>query len=384
MVMQARDVSVVLADADGQRVVGIPVRERNRRVAQRAGAPCIAAAEAGQLAPERRVLVVPAELALQPALFASLPTAARACLVGPDGGPYALYGAAREVRPRLAALLRGDPALPVLRVPAHAALSVADRAGARRATKQLLRLAAKTTDGIVARNVNRRVSRLFSRWFLAWRMTPGQASAISLAIGLACAYCAAQTGYFTMVLAGVLFQLASAFDGVDGEMARATLRDSARGAWIDTAVDNVTYAACLAGISIGWMREGIGPLGAALCVVLLVSVPLTLLVLMRFVHCYGPDGSLVFVDRCVEHAAQESGRPSLRVARLLFYGLRRDVFAALFFVVSLSGVRAAVPMAVAFGVAIALLTWLGHRAQLLAAAQALSGARAVARPGGSA
>ena len=232
--------------------------------------------------------------------------------------------------------------------------------------------AAKATDGIVSRNMNRRVSRFFSRIFLAWRMTPTQASAINLAIGLACAYYAAQTGYATMVLAGALFQLASAFDGVDGEMARTTLRESARGAWIDTAVDNITYAACLAGITIGWMREGIGPFGTALCGVLLVSVPVTLLALMRFVHRYGPDGSLVFVDRCVERAAQDSGRASLRVARLLFYALRRDVFAMLFFIVSLSGVRAAIPATVAVGVAIAIATLLGHRARLLAAAQALA------------
>jgi hypothetical protein len=82
----------------------------------------------------------------------------------------------------------------------------------------------------------------------------------------------------------------------------------------------------------------------------------------------------VFVDRCVERAAKDSGLTSLRVARLLFYALRRDVFAMLFFVVSLTGVRAAVPATVALGVAIALATLLGHRAQLLAAAQALAAA----------
>ena len=90
------------------------------------------------------------------------------------------------------------------------------------------------------------------------------------------------------------------------------------------------------------------------------------------VQRYGPDGSLVFVDRCVERAAQDSGRASLRLARILFYALRRDVFAALFFVICWSGVRAAVPIAVAFGAAVALLTLLAHRPRLLAAAQALA------------
>lgn len=270
--------------------------------------------------------------------------------------------------------MRGDALQDLSRVTLaeNAAFAARDASEARRVTTRLLRLASKATDGIVSRNVNRRVSRFFSRIFLWLRMTPLQASLLNLVIGLLCAYYAAQTGYVTMVLAGALFQFASAFDGVDGEMARTTLSESTRGAWIDTAVDNITYAACLVGVSLGWMREGIGPLGTALCAALIVSVPLTLLSLMRFVHRYGPDGSLVFVDRCVERAAQDSGLASLRVARFLFYALRRDVFAALFFFVSLTGVRAAVPATVAFGVVIALLTLLGHRAQLLAAAQALA------------
>jgi hypothetical protein len=155
-------------------------------------------------------------------------------------------------------------------------------------------------------------------------------------------------------------------------MARATLGESPRGAWIDTAVDNATYVACLLGVSIGWVREGIGPAGLALAFALMVIVPGTLLVLMRFVQRYGPDGSLVFVDRCVERAARDSGRATLRLFRVLFYALRRDVFALIFFAISLTGVRAAVPVTVAFGAAVALLTLLLHRPRLLAAAQSLA------------
>jgi CDP-L-myo-inositol myo-inositolphosphotransferase len=373
--MEAREVSVVLADANGERVVGMHVRTRNQRVVQRAGAVCVELARARELPPDRALLAVRGDLALQPIAFTQLLRDVRgACAIGPEGGPYALFGLARDVLPSLDAFMRGDavPDLPRVALGENTAFAARDAREASRVTTTLLQLASKATDGIVSRNVNRRVSRFFSRIFLWLRMTPMQASLISLAIGLLCAYYAAQTGYATMVLAGALFQFASAFDGVDGEMARTTLSESVRGAWVDTAVDNITYAACLVGVSLGWMREGIGPLGTALCAALIVSVPLTLLSLMRFVHRYGPDGSLVFVDRCVERAAQDSGLASLRVARLLFYALRRDVFAALFFFVSLSGVRAAVPATVALGVVIALLTLLGHRAQLLAAAQALA------------
>jgi phosphatidylglycerophosphate synthase len=378
--MNAADVSVVLAEATGPRVVGMFTRTRNERVVRRAGATLVLLPEASELAPARALLALRADLTINPAFFKQLPAPAdRALRVGPLRGPYALWGQASALQPLLAAYLKGDDAvseeLPVLELSETAVLSVATPALARRATAALLRQAEKPTDGIVSRNLNRPLSRFFSRIFLALGMTPMHASLLNLVIGLLCAYFAAQTGYATMLLAGALFQFASAFDGVDGEMARTTLSESARGAWVDTAVDNITYATCLCGVTIGWAREGIGTAGIILSCLLLLSVPGTLLALMRFVHRYGPDGSLVFVDRCVQRAAQDSGLASLRLARLLFYALRRDVFAALFFVVSLSGVRAAVPITVAVGVVIALVTLLGHRARLLAAAEALASPR---------
>jgi CDP-L-myo-inositol myo-inositolphosphotransferase len=335
-----------------------------------------------ELPADRPLLAVRSDLAINRALFGKLPDARLgACLLGPEPGPHALFGPTGEVRlllPRYLAgeLLQQSAKLPVVALDESAALSLASAELARSATASLLRQAAKPSDGIVSRHFNRRISRFFSRIFLALGLTPGHASAVNLAIGLACAYLAAQTGYLTMVLAGVLFQLASAFDGVDGEMARTTLSESPRGAWLDTAVDNITYVACLFGISIGWVREGVGPAGLWLAASLALIVPCALLALVRFVQRYGPDGSLVFVDRCVERAARDSGYRTLRLARFLFHALRRDVFAALFCLISFSGVRAAVPIAVAAGAAVALLTLLGHRPRLLAAAQAL----AVQRP----
>jgi CDP-L-myo-inositol myo-inositolphosphotransferase len=195
---------------------------------------------------------------------------------------------------------------------------------------------------------------------------------VNLAIGLGSAYLLAQTGPLSLACAGLLFQLASAFDGVDGEMARSTLSESVRGAWLDTAVDTSTYAACLAGVAIGWAREGMGASGLAIGAVLVASIAITLVALMRFVHRYGPDGSLVFVDRCVERAARDSGLLTLKLARFLFYLLRRDVFAMLFFVISLAGSRTVVPVVVTVGTLLALATLIGHRSQLLAAARALS------------
>jgi CDP-L-myo-inositol myo-inositolphosphotransferase len=377
MGMRGSEIVAVLADAQGPRIVGMHNRARNARVLARAGAQSIELAAASQLAADQPLLAVRADLAINVALFDALPAAEQgARLLGPAGGPHALFGRAEELRPLLARYFAGEPlaegTAPVVTVGERAALSLATPQHVRSATRSLLLQAAKRTDGIVSRNVNRKISRFFSRIFLALGLTPGHASLASMLIGLGCAYYAAQTGYWSMVLAGALFQLASAFDGVDGEMARTTLSESPRGAWIDTAVDNATYIACLLGVSIGWAREGIGLAGLWLAGTVSLIVPVALLLLMRFVNRYGPDGSLVFVDRCVERAAQDSGRATLRLARVLFFALRRDVFAALFFAISFSGMRAAVPIAVAAGAVVALLTLLAHRPRLLAAAQALA------------
>jgi len=373
--------SALLAEANGPRVVGMWNRARNERVLARCGIALIGADGCAGVAPERPLLAVRETLALNVAFCAALRAPGPAAqLIGPAGGPFALYGRARDVRPLLERYFAGDAlageGLARNTVPDTQALSLATARDARNATRRLLQLAAKPTDGVVSRHFNRPVSRWFSRHFLTLGLSPDHASFVSLLIGLACAWFAAQTGALTMIVAGALFQFASAFDGVDGEMARATLRESQRGAWIDTAVDNVTYVACLFGVSVGWSREGIGTAGSWLAGVVLVVVPATLLLLMRFVRRFGTDGSLVFVDRCVERAAHDSGSASLRVSRLLFLALRRDVFSALFFLICLTGVRAAVPIAVACGACVAAATWLLHRPRLLAAAHALHAAQA--------
>src|SRR3954467_13903803 len=71
--MEAREVSVVLADARGERVVGMHVRARNQRVVQRASATCIELARVNELAPDRALLALRGDLALQPLAFAHLP-----------------------------------------------------------------------------------------------------------------------------------------------------------------------------------------------------------------------------------------------------------------------------------------------------------------------
>ncbi len=351
-------------------VAGMPARDRNRRVAVRDGFEPAAKDDVRAVGAGHPVLVVPDTVTIQPGLLFYLPASEVVHTVR-AGGPHdtVLWGPA-------CAILRtmegdSDPEWPRVVVPSSLILDISNDERARRATKTLLRAAAKPTDGFVARHVNRRLSRPLSALLLRLGLSPDHATFLNLVIGLAAAVLLAMHGWWTMALAGLLFQLASAWDGTDGEMARVTLRESPRGAWLDTVADNITYAACLLGVVVGWAREGVTVAGAGAAVGLLIGVLVALLILARFVRIYGPSGSFVFIDSCVERAARDGDRFTLRLIRVFFLGLRRDVFAAVFFFVGLAGQRGTALAVIGTGLALAAVcfAWQGRR--ILAAAKAL-------------
>jgi CDP-L-myo-inositol myo-inositolphosphotransferase len=59
-----------------------------------------------------------------------------------------------------------------------------------------------------------------------------------------------------LIVGALLFQAASIFDGVDGEIARATFRTSARGAMLDSLVDAATNIACIGGVTFNLYLQG--------------------------------------------------------------------------------------------------------------------------------
>jgi CDP-L-myo-inositol myo-inositolphosphotransferase len=338
---------VLLPDVHGRTLFGEPVHARNARVAARAGAMLLDADAAATLASGSSA---PSDLPPAPVLIVP-PTVAINTTVFPLGGPGFF-----QAQPGL-----GAPG---------AVLDVSTPAARRRAAWHIVKQTGKAADGWVSRRCNRPISRLVSYLLLARGLRANHASAMTLLVGLIAAAIGMQPGYLPLIVTGVLFHLASVLDGVDGEMARATLTESNAGARIDTLVDQATYVACFAGVTIGWIREA----GAASALGWTLAVIVALLFSLwrggRFVARYAPNASYVFIDRSVRRAARETGKPPLRLAAALFTLLRRDLFAALFLVVALFGVRAAVPALVATGVVIANLTFTLYSRELVAAALA--------------
>ena len=124
---------------------------------------------------------------------------------------------------------------------------------ARRAERLILaRAASKPLDGLVSRSLNRRLSRSISLVLVRGGVSPAAVTAASFALTLAAAAAVALAGRSaaTLVAGGLLVQVASVVDGCDGEVARATLRASPQGAFLDSVLDRVGDVILLAALAV--------------------------------------------------------------------------------------------------------------------------------------
>ncbi len=102
--------------------------------------------------------------------------------------------------------------------------------------ERLQSLITKPTDGPISRYLNRRISSRITQAIVKYNvpLTPNQVSLIAFALAVT-----ASAMYFmgNSILAGILVQLSSIIDGVDGELARVRGLVSKRGGFLDTMLD---------------------------------------------------------------------------------------------------------------------------------------------------
>lgn len=132
------------------------------------------------------------------------------------------------------------------------------------AGKDIVAATGKPGDGIVSRYINRPVSQAITRRLLRIPgVTPFHATLGTAALCAAMAAALFLGGEAGMIAGALLFQAASMFDGVDGEIARATFRSSASGAMLDSLIDAVTNLAFIAGLSFNLWQQGYDTAAAA-------------------------------------------------------------------------------------------------------------------------
>jgi len=366
-------VQVVSSD-EGPRFLGLRLAERNRRIVHRAtehlssrpGAPA--------------TLVVPPGAALTAAVGSHLPPGAAPAAAHVDRSSRAsrvVHLVWRPDRPPL--VWRGpgardddapdDSAADTIVLPPGVVLDVSTPALRRRAAWRLLKASGKPGDGWLSRHVHRKVSRVFSYAFLQVGLSAKLATFLTLGVGLVAAWCFAQTSHETMIAGGALLWFASIADGIDGEMARVTLSESARGESLDTAVDQLTHMAGLTGVVVGWWRQGMGTGGLVLAAAVVVGVPFVLLWAMALVRRAQGTGRFFVATKPIELAvsrvARETGAPPLRAAAAVFVLFRREAFTFTLFLVSLaSDHRVVYPALIAAGLLVVASTLALYGARL--------------------
>ena len=245
----------------------------------------------------------------------------------PEGG--------RRPGPGFAAVLRGPE----------------DLAGVERG---LLRSLGKSSDGYVARTLNRAVSTRITGLLARTRITPDRVSLGVLGLALGAAWTVTLGSPIGFVAGCLLNQLASMFDGCDGELARLKFLDTRRGAWLDTSIDMLGNHLFLLGMGIGLSRqpglsqaaqgaylwEGILATGAfALCLWLVAWLTRQTSGEPHF-NAFGSNLAL----------GTGFGNPIRRVVAALTPIFRRDVYALVFLGMALMGRPAWILHGLAFGV----------------------------------
>lgn len=124
-------------------------------------------------------------------------------------------------------------------------------------------------DGFYSTFVVRKVSKIFTRAALRLGLRPNAITVISFIIGLLAAFSFAGGSRGWLIVGALLLQLSLVIDCVDGEVARATSRFSAVGAWLDASTDRVKEYAAYAGLAAGAAREGLDAWWIAIVLIVL-------------------------------------------------------------------------------------------------------------------
>lgn len=222
-----------------------------------------------------------------------------------------------------------------------AGVELVDEAAREQAEWKLIRGSNKSYEGPVDALINWRFSMRITRW-LARRslaVTPNHVTACAILVGIFASAVASGLvgihGWAQFALAGVLLEVNSILDSVDGELARLRFQYSKLGQWMDNLSDDIVDNLFVAsvGYALGgvWLWIGVGAAGGRV----LVS-------LVTYVSVYARTGTGdVFAFRWWfegEGTSTDEVYDPKKVSTWLRSFGRRDTFVFLWMIVGLVGV----------------------------------------------
>jgi CDP-L-myo-inositol myo-inositolphosphotransferase len=188
----------------------------------------------------------------------------------------------------------------------------------------------------VSRWINRPISRRLSALLLQVPdIKPIHATIGTAVIAAAMAVALVFGGRFGLIAGAVLFQAASIFDGVDGEIARATFRTSRAGVALDSVIDAATNFAAMLGMAINLAQRGQhDALGLATWGLALLLLGWGMIALRSFREA----GAVSFDGVKHRYRGRFSGSLAACLMKLATLGTSRDFCAFVYLLLVLGGV----------------------------------------------
>lgn len=220
----------------------------------------------------------------------------------------------------------------------------------------------ENTGGYIAKKINKRISIPISLMLSKTRVHPNYLTVFNMIIGFFSAFFLFKNTYGYIVLGGFLFQLASIFDGVDGEVAKFTFKVSKLGGWLDTISDNGTLLLFLIAISYLFFINFAGYPAIVTIAIMFLGLIVVLMAMIRYLRKYSDSGSLVAYDREFLQKLPK-GDPLVAFVHRMKYMTKKEFFALLLFLICLTGwIHLIIPvMAVVLVLAASILQILNWR-----------------------
>jgi len=244
---------------------------------------------------------------------------------------------------------------------------IKNKSDIKKAEKLISEHIIKNTGGFIAQKINKRISIPISIKVSKTRIHPNCLTIINIIIGFLSSYFiflsadtkySPETIYCYMVLGGFLFQAASVLDGVDGEVAKYTLKVSKIGGWLDTFGDNATLLLFLISNSYLFYTVMGGTISIITIMILFISLTIMLAIMVNYLSKYSDSGSLVAYDK--EFLQKLPAEDKLvRFALSMKYITKKEMFSVFFFLIGFTGhIYIIIPMAafIIFTAAIILST----------------------------
>lgn len=185
-----------------------------------------------------------------------------------------------------------------------------------------------STDGPVARYINKRISLPISQMLARMWISPNTVTVINIIIGVfSGVFMADGKNYWVIFFGAALFQLASIVDGCDGELAKLTFRTSKFGQYLDTISDNLTLGSLLVGITAGYWRHTHSYIAFVLGVLMIAGAGVTLFFMARFLKQNTNSASLVTYDKeFIQKIPKNRSSILMKFVSIAKYAIKKDAY----------------------------------------------------------